>query len=148
MTNCTCNKCQKYELCGCTTPGTVVKYVYDQQEKEEKKDPSLVPGTVAKKLDAGKLEWHLLPEDALEEVLRVFQYGKNKYGDFNWLIEPGFEYTRIDNSGRRHASKWRRGTDHDDESGLLELAHVCANYLMLLTYELRKVGIDNRKKLK
>lgn len=104
-------------------------------------------GKIAIKNDAGKLEWHLLPEDALEEVLKIFQHGKDKYGDFNWLIEPGFNYTRLDNSGRRHASKWRKGQDIDEDSNLSELAHVCANYLMLLTYELRGVGIDDRKKL-
>jgi hypothetical protein len=107
-------------------------------EQEEKR---------AVKYDEGKLEWHLLPEDALEEVLKVFQYGKDKYGDFNWLLEPGFDYTRLDNSGRRHGSKWRRGQDRDEESNLRELAHICANYLMLLTYELRGIGKDDRKKL-
>lgn len=101
----------------------------------------------AMKFDSGKIEWHLLPLDAMEEVMKVLMMGKKKYGDFNWLNEPTFNYTRLYNSGTRHRNKFIKGQDFDEESGLYELAHSIANDLFLLTYMLRNKGIDDRIKI-
>lgn len=98
-----------------------------------------------KKFDNGKLRWHLMPDEALEEVLKVFEYGAQKYGDFNWLFNGNeVQFTRLSDSLERHHKKFKRGQDLDEESNLKELAHLIANALMLLTYQLKGVGIDNR----
>jgi hypothetical protein len=44
----------------------------------------------------------------------------------------------------RHLVKWKKGIDFDNESGLYELAHIACNALMLLTYKIEGLGIDNR----
>lgn len=98
-----------------------------------------------KKFDNGKLRWHLMPDEALTEVLKVFEHGAKKYGSFNWLLNANeVEFTRLSDSLERHHKKFKRGQDFDEESGLYELAHLVANALMLLTYQLKGVGIDDR----
>jgi hypothetical protein len=115
-----------------------------EQEKLEKVGTEDMSNIGFKKFDVGKLRWHLFPPAALQEVLRVFEFGSKKYGDMNWLNADGVEWTRLYNSLQRHAAKWREGQDEDEESELYELAHLCCNALMLLEYKLQDLGIDNR----
>jgi hypothetical protein len=98
-----------------------------------------------KKYDSGKLEWDLLPENALNEVMKVIQYGKSKYGSHNWIENSeGVEWTRYSNALERHLKKFKSGIDYDEESNLYELAHVITNALFLLTYQIEELGNDNR----
>jgi hypothetical protein len=100
-----------------------------------------------KKNDMGKLEWEMMPEEALEEVMKVLQFGANKYGKWNWLDNANeAEYTRIMNAIERHFKKFKKGQDLDEESSLPELAHVIVNCLFILQYQCLDVGIDNRRK--
>lgn len=46
----------------------------------------------------------------------------------------------------RHQAQWLDGIDLDDESSLNHLAHVAANILMLLEYQLSQTGNDDRYK--
>lgn len=102
-----------------------------------------------KKFDQGKLEWSLMPEDALEEVMKVLQVGKDKYGDWNWLDNADeVKYTRYINASERHFRKFKKGQDYDEETGLYELAHDICNKLFLLQYQIENVGIDDRRKRK
>lgn len=100
------------------------------------------------KKDAGKLRWSLLPTDALEQVVKVLEFGAVKYGPNQWRELPEFEWMRISDALERHHTKWKRGKDIDDESGLLELAHLACNALFLLEMEIHKLGKDNRFKYK
>ncbi len=45
-----------------------------------------------RKDDAGKLPYHLLPSDAVEEILKVLEYGATKYAPRNW--EKGMAWSR------------------------------------------------------
>lgn len=100
-----------------------------------------------KKFDQGKLEWNLMPEPALEEVMKVLQYGKSKYGDWNWLDNSAnVNWSRYLNALERHLKKFKNGQDLDAESRLYELAHIVCNALMLLQYQIQNTGIDDRKK--
>jgi Domain of unknown function (DUF5664) len=100
-----------------------------------------------KKFDDGKLQWDMMPEAALEQVIKVFMLGQKKYGRWNWLDNAAeVSYTRYLNAMERHFKKFKRGQDFDEESGLPELAHLICNALMLLTYQLLKLGIDDRRK--
>lgn len=99
--------------------------------------------TVGRKNDIGKLQWSLLPYDALTEVVRVFQYGADKYGLRNW--EAGMQYNRLFDAAMRHMTKWIGGDDVDDESKLHHLAHAAVSILMLLTYEIRQRNIGFEK---
>jgi len=94
------------------------------------------------KFDGGKLPWHLLPPDALEEITRVLQFGANKYGDRNW--EQGMAWHRPFSALMRHMWAWWRGEDTDPETGITHLAHAGCCILFLLAYEKRGVGTDDR----
>lgn len=95
-----------------------------------------------RKDDQGKLPWHLLPPDALDEVLRVLQGGAARYGERNW--ERGMSWSRPFSALMRHAWAWWRGQDVDPDTGISHLAHACVNLIFLIAYEKRGVGTDDR----
>lgn len=94
------------------------------------------------KYDGGKVPYHLLPSDALEEVLKVLDYGAKKYAPRNW--ELGMSWSRMFSAAMRHSWAWMRGEETDKETGISHLAHAATCILMLLTYTLRKKGEDDR----
>lgn len=94
------------------------------------------------KFDSGKPELHLLPFEALAEVAKVMMFGKEKYGEYNFM--GGMDWTRPYNASLRHKGKWFWQETVDAETGLSHMAHAACNDLMLLTYELNQLGNDNR----
>lgn len=88
----------------------------------------------ATKFDANKLDWSLIPLDSVEEILKVLEFGKNKYAAWNWASNGGFKYTRVTNAMRRHLYAFLRGEDTDPETGLSHIAHLGCNVLFLLYY--------------
>lgn len=94
------------------------------------------------KNDHGKLPYHLLPSDAVENILLVLQYGAAKYGDRNW--ELGMDWSRPFSACMRHLWAWWRGEPYDSETGISHLAHAGCCILFLIGYELRGVGTDDR----
>lgn len=100
--------------------------------------PQDQPGA-ARKFDAGKTNWHLLPMDALEEIAKVLEFGAGKYDAWNWADGGGFKYSRLFNSSMRHLVAWFwRREDLDSETGISHLAHLGCNVLFLLHYVLNK----------
>lgn len=96
-------------------------------------------GAPARKFDAGKTNWHLLPMDALEEIAKVLEFGAGKYDAWNWADGGGFKYSRLFNSSMRHLVAWFwRKEDLDPETGISHLAHLGCNVLFLLHYVLNK----------
>lgn len=88
----------------------------------------------AVKADAGKVDWAILPLDAVEEVIKVFQFGEKKYARGNFANGEGLEYSRILNSLMRHTTSFMRGEDNDPETGISHMAHASCCTLMLLHY--------------
>lgn len=97
------------------------------------------------KNDDGKVRWDLMPSDALEEIAKVMTHGATKYGDRNW--EKGMDWHRPFAACMRHMWAWWRGEDVDPESGISHLAHAGCCVLFLLSYWMRKAGVDNRERL-
>jgi hypothetical protein len=95
-----------------------------------------------KKFDDGKLPYDLLPGDAIEEIVKVLQFGAVKYGERNW--EKGMRWNRPFSALMRHMWAWWKGEEKDPETGLSHLAHAGCCILFLLSYTLRGVGEDNR----
>lgn len=97
-----------------------------------------------KKYDSNKLEWDLLPIDALTVIIRVFMFGASKYGKRNW--ENGMAFSRLYNAAIRHMTKWYAGETVDPETGLNHLAHSIVSLMMILAYQVRGGGgiIDDR----
>jgi hypothetical protein len=95
-----------------------------------------------RKDDAGKLPYQLLPSDAVEDILRVLRFGAEKYAERNW--EKGMAWSRPFAAMMRHMWAWWRGEKADPETGISHLAHAGCCVLFLLSYELRKIGADDR----
>lgn len=94
-----------------------------------------------KKFDSDKLKWGLLPWDALTDIVRVFMFGANKYGERNW--ELGMDKSRLFDAALRHMTKWACGDEEDNETGINHLAHAIVSLLMILTYKIR--GMDKNE---
>lgn len=92
--------------------------------------------------DEGKLRFDLLPPDALEELVKVYTRGAQKYAPRNW--EKGMAWGRCFGSLMRHAWSWWRGEEIDPETGCHHMAHVAWNAMTLVSYSIRSKGTDDR----
>lgn len=95
-----------------------------------------------RKDDGGKAPWHLLPPDALNEIVLVLEFGARKYGERNW--ERGMKWSRPFSALMRHMWAWWRGEDFDPETGMSHLAHAGCCILFLMTYRGHATGTDDR----
>lgn len=95
-----------------------------------------------KKLDDGKLPWHLLPGDSIEQIVEILDFGAKKYAPRNW--EKGMSYSRLFSAMMRHMWAWWGGETLDKETGKSHLAHAGCCVLFLLAFEKRKTGTDDR----
>ena len=96
----------------------------------------------ALRYNQGKLEWSLVDFDSLEGLVRVLEYGKDKYARDNWKL--GMPVTQVTESLMRHLFAFAKGEDVDAESGCRHISHVMCN-VMFLEYILReKPDYDDR----
>jgi len=79
--------------------------------------------------DGNKVDWAILKYAPLEDVVRVFMMGEEKYDRHNYLEVEDWE-TRYWNAAMRHMVAHQRGEYMDPESGLPHLAHAVASLLM------------------
>lgn len=101
--------------------------------------PTLKEGT---KYDEGKLRYDLLPPDAVQELVRVYDYGALKYADRNW--EKGMKWSRCFSALMRHSWAFWMGENLDPESGLPHMAHAAFCCLALIRYVKRNKEFDDR----
>ena len=76
----------------------------------------------------GKLQWSLVDFNSLEPLVRVLEYGKNKYGKDNW--KKGLDPTQTLESLSRHLFSLMAGEELDKESNLPHIGHILANAMM------------------
>lgn len=99
-----------------------------------KTDYTILMTKEAIKLDTGKPDWSLVPFEALEGMVRVLEFGANKYSRNNWQTSGGFSYRRVLTACIRHLFAYMRGEDVDPESGLSHVSHAQCNLLFLGYY--------------
>lgn len=92
------------------------------------------------KKDEGKLPWHLLPDDEIEDIVKVLAFGRKKYAQNTWQTIGPDEYgnppsVRYEDAAKRHLKAWKSGEKLDPESGLSHLAHFACNALFLCFFE-------------
>lgn len=106
--------------------------------------------TEAVKLDNGKPDWSLVPFEALEGMVRVLEFGANKYQAYNFAKGDGLDYTRLISATIRHISAFARGEDIDPESGLSHIHHCQCNLLFIsyfIAHKEKYTKNDNRYKI-
>ncbi len=87
------------------------------------------------KHDNGKLRYDLLPFEAIEEIVKIYTFGSEKYESNSW---QGVDKERYFSALMRHLVAHRKGEKIDSESGELHLAHVGWNVLALIWNELQE----------
>jgi hypothetical protein len=115
---------------------------------------STLNATSGHKDDAGKARMELIPPEALFSTATVFGFGASKYGDRNW--EEGMKWSRVFGAAMRHGWAWWGGStptsvsfafgDLDDETKMSHLWHMGCCVMMLIAYEARQTGEDDRHK--
>ena len=94
---------------------------------EEKKyyEENSIDTESALRYNTGKPKWSLVHMRSLVPMIRVLEYGAEKYEPFNWQ-KPTERNTLID-SMQRHMAALIDGNELDDESGLTHIGHIMAN---------------------
>ena len=97
-----------------------------------------------RKLDADKPAMELLSPIAIEELTKVLAFGAKKYSANNW--RSGLAWTRVIAAILRHTFAYLRGETHDPETGLSHMAHVLAEAMFLVEFEVTHPELDDRYK--
>lgn len=95
----------------------------------------------ATKFDANKPNWSLVPFEALEDMVRVLEFGAKKYNEggtsreeWNWAKGTGLGIPRVLAACLRHIFARMRGEINDPESGLPHLGHALCCLLFASYY--------------
>lgn len=99
-------------------------------------------GSEGIKHDDGKIRYELLPPELLEATATILTFGAKKYNDRNW--EKGMSWSRVFGALMRHLWAWWGGEQCDKETGKSHLWHAACCLAFLITYEMRKIGTDDR----
>lgn len=82
-------------------------------------------------------QYYSMPFGALRELAKVYRYGSQKYGPYNYLA--GYKYSLSIDALFRHLMAWLDPEEYDnDESGMSHIVHVAWHALNLAEMELRK----------
>jgi hypothetical protein len=103
-----------------------------------------MPTGSALKFDDGKLPFHLLSTEAMNQTAAVLAFGAEKYAEHNW--RKGFVWSRPLSAAMRHITAFNAGEDKDPESGLSHLAHAACCIMFLLEFEKTHKELDDRYK--
>ena len=95
-------------------------------EKENKK---------ADRFNDGKLKWSLVHFESLNPMVKVLEFGAQKYSADNW--KKGLDKKEILESMMRHLTALMDGQEKDPESGLHHIGHIQCN-AMFYSYFLNK----------
>ena len=86
----------------------------------------------------GKLRWELLPLDLIEDLVKVYDKGAQKYEPDSWKqVENG--YTRYKGALLRHLLESEK-KDIDYETGCYHLAQVAWNALTMLWFRKQELN--------
>lgn len=95
------------------------------------------------KYDEGKPPIHLVPVDTITAAAKVFGFGAQKYGEWNWRDDiPNTSYGRTYSSIQRHLTSWFSGEENDPESGLSHLDHALTQLMILKMQTLENTNPD------
>ena len=93
----------------------------------------------------GKPQWSLVDFKSLEPLVRVMEYGAQKYARENW--KKGLDLNQILESMSRHLFALMSGEIVDPESGCEHIGHIMAN-AMFWEYHYIKQCNEERNSIK
>ena len=94
------------------------------------------------KFDNDKVRFSLFHPKALRAISAVLTCGARKYSAWNWM--KGTDWSRYYDALQRHLNAYWDRENNDKESKLLHLAHGGCCIMILLTYQIMKLGTDDR----
>jgi hypothetical protein len=97
------------------------------------------------RLDDGKSPFQYLPPEFLFALSDLYGAGAKKYAPRGW--EKGMSWSRCFGALMRHAWKFWRGEDYDQETGAHHMVAVAWNAVAIYTYFVRGIGEDDRAKV-
>ena len=89
----------------------------------------------------GKLKCGLVHYESLEPMIKVLEFGANKYGIGNW--QKGLDKREILESLQRHLAALMDGEEFDSETGISHMGHIQCN-AMFYNYMDNKIKKDER----
>lgn len=89
----------------------------------------------------GKPRWSQVHFESLIPMVRVLEFGEQKYGKSNWKIN--LDRTEILESLSRHLFSLMDGEEIDKESGLSHIGHIMSN-AMFYEYHTNKTRKDGK----
>ncbi|WP_257224634.1 dATP/dGTP diphosphohydrolase domain-containing protein [Acinetobacter sp. YH12108] len=92
------------------------------------------------KFDKNKPRMSLLPKGALNAVIRVLEFGANKYQVDNWKHVPDAKVRYYD-AMQRHIDAWWHGEQKDPETGEHHLAHAICCGMFLWWFDNQQSGV-------
>lgn len=82
----------------------------------------------------GKLRWDLLPMEEIEDIVRLYTRGAEKYTPNGWKeVENGFERYRA--ALMRHMMSYIKEERYDQETGINHLVAVAWNAIAMLWFD-------------
>ena len=113
-----------------------------EKMKMERRNKSGKDGSGKDDRADGKPRWELLPLETVEEIVKVYTMGAEKYADEAWKNIPD-GYRRYKAALLRHITAYDKGERVDKESGLSHLAHAAWNAIAMLYYDISGKGGEN-----
>ena len=96
------------------------------------------------RFNEGKLRWSLVDFESLEDMVKVLEFGANKYSEENW--KKGLKWREVIESMLRHIIAFLRGEDYDKESGISHIGHIMCNAMFIAYMFKNRKDLDNRFK--
>lgn len=93
---------------------------------------SIIPDGTGGRYNDGKLRYDLIEPFALQELVRVFTKGAEKYAPNNWL--KGMAWSKVVASLKRHIAAFENGEDFDKETQCYHMAQAAWNAMALTSY--------------
>ena len=90
--------------------------------------------TGGRKFDGGKLQYGLVPPNALKATVEILTFGAEKYEPDNWKWVPDSKRRYFD-AAQRHLWAWKSGEQNDQESGKNHLAHALCCLMFLYEHD-------------